>query len=276
MKQTYYLTALSVLCLVLSSTTQAGESIIFAENGQVGYKDTPKQPWSDFLVHDLDRPRPPKVEVNPAALNYAPAPKNAIVLFDGTNLDSWKPTKWIINDQKNLQCVGGGINTKQEFGDFQLHLEFRSPKDFKGPWGNTGNNGVIIFSNVEIQIFDNYTVDSYADGLCGAIYGQFPPLVNACLPPGTWQTYDIFFRAPKYDENKKMTESARVSILFNGQLVQDNSIIYGGTRHGGLPTPFNGRKTGTIGFSGHGCPVEFRNVWVIPHETPAAPVCEGY
>lgn len=264
------------LALFVTATFAVAVSLLYAEGfifeeGRIGYDNTPKQPWSEYRIHDADRPRPVKVTPDPASVHFTPAPKNATVLFDGSNLDQWQPTNWVINKDKNLECTGGNIMTKEEYGDFQLHLEYRSPANFKGDWGNQGNNGVLIFDTVEIQIFDNYTVNSYSDGLCGSVYGQFPPLVNACLPPGNWQTYDIFFRAPKYDAKGKMTEQARVTVLLNGQMVQCNTAIYGGTGHASMPTSFNGRKTGHIGFGGHGCPVEFRNIWVIPAQTAPSP-----
>lgn len=254
--------SLFLSCTLCSAVFCLAEGLIFAEDGRVGYEENPKQWWSEYVVHDIRRPIPKKVQVAPESLKYAVAPPDAKVLFDGTNLDAWRPTEWKITDDGLLECTSGAVTTKEEFGDFQLHLEFRSPENFEGPWGNRGNNGVLIFGNVEIQIFDNYTQNSYPDGLCGAVYGQNPPLVNACLPPGTWQTYDICFKAPTYDDAGKELEPARVTILFNGVLVQNSTIVYGGTGHATLPTPFNGRKTGTISFSGHGCPVQFRNVWI--------------
>jgi len=254
--------ALLFACLMSFSTANAGE-LIFAEDGSVGYKENPKQWWSEYVVHDIRRPIPERVTVDPADLDFAPAPPDAKILFDGTNLDQWRPTSWKITEDGLLECVSGAVTTKEEFGDFQLHLEFRAPEDLqKYSWGNRGNNGVIIFGSVEIQIFDNYSQNTYPDGWCGSVYGQTPPLVNACLPPGNWQTYDIFFKAPKYDENGKEIEPARVTIMLNGVMVQNSTVIYGGTGHGTLPSSFNGRKTGPIGFSGHGCPVQFRNVWI--------------
>ena len=199
------------LALFVTAAFAAAISLVYAEGfindgDRVGYDNTPQQPWSEYRVHDVNRPAPVKLTIDPASVQFTPAPKNATVLFDGSNLDQWQNSKWIINKDKNLECTGGNIMTKEEFGDFQLHLEYRSPANFKGSWGNQGNNGVLVFDNVELQIFDNYTVNSYSDGLCGSVYGQFPPLVNACLPPGNWQTYDIFFRAPKYDAKGKMTD----------------------------------------------------------------------
>lgn len=258
-KAFFVLLIVGVASFVCQNVQAAG--LIFAEDGRVGYEENPKQWWSEYVVHDIRRPIPEKVQVDPAKMVFPVAPPDAEVLFDGANLDQWRDTKWKIVD-KLLECTEGAIVSKKEYGDFQLHLEYRCPKDFEGPWGNRGNNGVIIFSNVEIQIFDNYSVNTYPDGLCGAVYGQTPPMVNACLPPGTWHAYDIFFRAPRYDADGKETEQARVTIMLNGVMVQDNSPVYGGTGHGTLPSPFNGRKTGTVGFSGHGCPVQFRNVWI--------------
>lgn len=262
MKKTIFvLSFFSFGILMLAQIASAGE-LIFAEDGRVGYEENPKQWWSEYVVHDIRRPIPEKVQVNPESLNYAPAPPDAKILFDGTNLDQWRETKWKVTEDGLLECTTGAVTTKEEFGDFQLHLEFRAPKDFEGPWGNRGNNGVVIFGGVEIQIFDNYSQNSYPDGLCGSVYGQTPPLVNACLPPGTWQTYDIFFKAPVWGEDGKEIEPARVTVLLNGVMVQNSTVIYGGTGHSTLPRPFNGRTKGTLSFSGHGCPVQFRNVWI--------------
>ena len=266
MKRTFLsILAFTASTLFLASALHAA-GLIFADDGRVGYEENPKQWWSEYVVHDIRRPIPKKVEVDPANIKFLPPPPDAKVLFDGKNLDQWLPTKWIVTEDGLLECTEGPVTTKDEFGDFQLHLEFKSPKDFEGPWGNCGNNGVLIFDNVEIQIFDNCTRNTYPDGWCGSVYGQNPPLVNACIPVGNWNTYDIFFKAPTWTEDGKEKEPARVTIMLNGVMIQNSTVIYGGTGHGTLPVPFNGRTKGHISFSGHGCPVQFRNVWIRAEE----------
>ena len=138
-------------------------------SGVYGYKDTPKLPWCEWLVHDPDRPAPPKlVPGKPVA--STPAPADAIVLFDGTDLSEWTESDWQLADGLLVAKNGKSPATKQSFGNFQLHLEFRMPKDFKGPWHNQGNNGVMLHGLYEIQIFDSFNEPLYPDGQCASIY----------------------------------------------------------------------------------------------------------
>ena len=228
------------------------------ENESYGYSDSPKQPWSEFRVHDPSRPIPKKI--NPTPPTYFPAPpSDAIVLFDGTNLDAWQQTKWKLVDGV-VECTEGAFATKEKFGAFQLHLEWLSPANFEGPWGNQGNNGVSLLGAYEIQIFDSYKINNYPDGACGSVYGQTPPLVNACTPAGNWQTYDIFFTPAKF-EGDTLIAPPRVTILQNGIMVQNNQEIYGSTSHFNLPGKHPQGK-GPIVLSGHGCHVRFRNIWI--------------
>ncbi len=230
-------------------------------NESYGYSDSPQQPWSQYRVHDPSRPIPKKVKVNPIT-EFPKAPADAIILFDGTNLDAWKPTEWKLVDG-TVECVSGKLSTKKEFGAFQLHLEWKSPANFEGPWGNQGNNGVLVHDCYEIQIFDSNKINNYPDGACGAIYGQTPPLVNACLPAGNWQSYDIFFNPAIFKEGK-LAQKPRITIMQNGIIIQNNQDIYGTTGHFNLPGAFSTKTTGPISFSGHGCPVQFRNIWIRP------------
>ena len=231
------------------------------KDGCYGYSDSPKQPWSQYRVHDPNRPNPKKVDVKPLSV-FPAAPADAIVLFDGKNLDAWLPTQWKLVDG-TVECVTGKLATKQKFGAFQLHLEWKCPANFEGPWGNQGNNGVLLQGVYEIQIFDSNKINNYPDGSCGSIYGQYPPLVNACLPAGTWQSYDIFF-TPAVWEGDKVVQKPRVTILQNGILVQNNQDIEGTTTHFNLPGAFQKENRGPIAFGGHGCPVRFRNIWIRP------------
>ena len=258
----FLLSAAAFCCGAVLNTYAAGTLVEPKDkDGCYGYSDSPQQPWSEYRVHDPNRPKPPKIDVKPLTVFPAP-PADAIVLFDGTNLDAWEPTKWKLVDG-TAECVTGPLTTKQKFGAFQLHLEWKSPANFDGPWGNQGNNGVLLQGVYEIQVFDSDKVNNYPDGSCGAIYGQTPPLVNACLPAGNWQSYDIFF-TPAVWEGENVVQKPRVTILQNGILIQNNQDIQGRTGHFNLPGPIPKENRGPISFGGHGCPVRFRNVWIRP------------
>ena len=201
-------------------------------SGVYGYKDTPKLPWCNYLVHDPDRPAPPRV--NPgAAPAPAPVPSDAVVLFDGKDLSQWQPSDWKVEDGC-IEAVSGELTSKRSFGNCQIHLEWMDPANFQGPWYNQGNNGVFLMGLYEIQIFDSWNEKIYPDGQAAAIYGQTPPLVNASRPPGQWQSYDIFFTAPVF-EGDKLVQPARVTMLHNGVLVHLNDEIHGETGHRILP-----------------------------------------
>ena len=246
---------------VLDSACAAEAKLIFATNGSgvYGYKDTPKLPWCGYLVHDPDRPAPARVSPAPA-LPSTPAPADALVLFDGKDVSAWRSNSWRVVDG-TLETAGEiAPRTKEKFGSFQLHLEWQSPANFKGPWDNQGNSGVLIHGLYEIQIFDSFTEKWAPDGQCAAIYAQTPPLVNACRPPGEWQSYDLAFTAPELAEGKEV-QPARITLFHNGVLVQANQEIYGGTGHRVLPRAVTVSE-GPLGFAGHGCPVRFRNIWL--------------
>jgi hypothetical protein len=231
-------------------------------SGYFGYKDTPKLPWCEWLVHDPDRPAPKRVEPGPAG-PPVPPPADALVLFSGTDAAAWQPLKdWKIEDG-HLVAGNGKLTTREEFGDVQLHLEWLAPANFNGPWSDQGNNGVYLMGLYEIQIFDSYTLKIYPDGACGAIYGQTPPLVEATRPPGQWQTYDIVFFAPRF-VGDELVQPARVSVFLNGILVQHNEEIRGETRHRALPAYTRKVSVGPLALGGHGCPIRFRNIWLRP------------
>ena len=196
------------------------------EKHPTGYTDTPYLPGGKWRVHDDARPRPEVVTPGETA---ASAPSDAIILFDGRNLDEWvmakdnSPADWIIKEGQlevppKGQGVGGYMRTKREFRDVQLHIEWASPKEVVGKSQGRGNSGVFFLGGYEVQVLDSYDNKSYADGQASAIYGYKPPLVNACRPPGEWQTYDIIFEAPKWDAEGNLLKQAHVTVLHNGIL----------------------------------------------------------
>ena len=247
----------------LGRLAASGADLVQAKDGSgnFGYKDTPKLPWCEYLVHDPDRPAPKRVDPGPAQPS-APAPKDAVVLFDGKDLSKWRPNKCKVVDGC-IEAGSGNLASVEEFGNCQIHLEWQAPANFKGPWYNQGNNGVFLMGLYEIQIFDSFNVKIYPDGQAAAIYGQTPPLVNVTRPPGEWQTYDIIFTAPVF-EGEKLVKSARVTMFFNGVLVHLNEEIHGETGHRIVPAYNKKVGKGPLVFSGHDCPVRFRNVWVRP------------
>jgi hypothetical protein len=252
----------SAVLLFFSPVLQA-EELVHAKDGSgvYGYKHTPKLPWTDYLVHDPDRPAPPRIDPGPA-LEPAPPPSDAIVLFDGTDLSKWKPGDWQLIDG-SLVAGSGTLSTKDNFGNFQLHLEWMAPENFEGPWYDRGNNGVMLMGLYEIQIFDSYNEKLYPDGQAAAVYAQTPPLVNVCRPPGQWQTFDITFFAPEF-AGDELVKPARITMFHNGVLVHLNQEIYGETRHLALPEYRRKVSRGPLGLAAHNCPVRFRNIWLRP------------
>ena len=234
----------------------------------LGYTDTPMLPSGKWHVHDPNRPAPPVVTPAATFSHGAPAPSDAIVLFDGTDLSKWEGDKgaapWIIKeDYMEVKPHSGYIHTKEKFGDFQLHLEWAEPKKVEGDSQERGNSGVFLQGVYEVQILDCYNNPTYADGACAALYGQSPPMANAYKKPDQWQTYDIIFQAPRFDSDHKVIRPAIVTVLQNGVLVQNHQALLGPTGHRtlgkyGKDTP----ETGPIALQDHGNPLRFRNIWI--------------
>jgi len=249
--------------LAAGSGSLPAADLVYARDGSgtFGYKDTPKLPWCEWLVHDPDRPAPPRLDPGPA-LPPAPAPTDATVLFNGKDLDAWAPSKWKL-EHGELIAGAGNLSSKASFGDCQIRLEWMAPPDFKGPWYDQGNNGVMLMGLYEIQIFDSFNERLYPDGQAAAIYGQTPPRVNVTRPPGEWQTFDILFTAPAFDGDR-LVRPAAVSMLHNGVVVHLNEVIHGETGHRIIPEYKTKASHAPLVLSGHGCPVRFRNIWVRP------------
>ena len=220
-----------------------------------------------WRAHDLNRPTPPVVDTGLQELTVPP-PSDAMVLFDGKDLKHWQSengeeSRWQIVEGVLESVRGAGqIVTKQAFGDCQIHLEWSSPVKVQGSGQGRGNSGVFLRGKYEIQILDSFENPTYADGSAGSVYGQYPPLVNASRPPGVWQSYDIIFRAPRFDDQGKRTEQATVTVLHNGVLIQNHSKIIGPTNWIQFDEDRHGQTTGPIKLQDHGNPVRFRNIWV--------------
>ena len=229
------------------------------------------QAAKDYSIHDRTRPLPPVVTPGDSCVQQTPAkpPSDAVVLFDGKDLSAWKsqkdgsPAPWKVENGYFEVAKGtGGIETRKGFGDCQLHIEWMAPAPAVGQDQDRGNSGVFLMGVYEVQVLDSFQSVTYADGQAGALYGQFPPLVNACRPPGQWQTYDIVFDAPRFDKDGKVTRPGRVTVLHNGVVVQHASQLMGPTAHKARP-PYKAHADKLpIGLQDHSHPVRFRNVWV--------------
>lgn len=221
----------------------------------------------DWPIHSRDRPQPPIVDPGAGALPL-PAPKDAIILFDGTDLLKWvhpngSAAKWIVRDGYfEVQPRSGNLMTRDSFGDVQLHVEWASPDPARGTDQDRGNSGVYLMSKYELQVLDSYANQTYADGQAGALYGQFPPLVNASRPPGVWQSYDIVFHGPRFDSSGRLLRPATMTVFHNGVLVQDHVTLTGPTGHYARP-PYEAHPGELpILLQDHSHPVRFRNIWL--------------
>jgi hypothetical protein len=236
--------------------------------GQLGYDDTPMQPNGRWHIHDGKRPQP-KV-VAPAAKNAepVPAPPDATILIGARDdLGAWQmtdgsPATWAMKAGV-VETGKGIIRTKAEFTDFQLHVEFATPTVVKGDGQGRGNSGVFLLGKFEIQVLDSYNNPTYPDGQAAAMYGQYPPLVNASRPPGEWQTYDIVFTAPRFAQGR-LEKPAIVTVLHNGVVVHNADAFWGPTAHRKIDPYTPDTAKGPIALQDHGNPVRYRNVWIRP------------
>jgi hypothetical protein len=242
------------------TTIQVTAMIAMAAVGSVAIGVSQK--WE---VHDPKRPMAPVV--TPGA-NYGDPPSDAIVLFDGKDLSHFVhveggPAKWKVENGYVQVTKTGSIRTKEGFGDIQLHIEWMSPDPPQGASQKRGNSGIFLMGKYEVQVLDSYNSPTYADGQAASLYGQHPPLVNACRPPGQWQTYDIIFRAPVFDGDK-VVRPARATVIHNGVVVQDAAEFTGPTGHKRRPVyethpaelPF------TLQDHNDDQPLRYRNIWV--------------
>jgi hypothetical protein len=237
------------------------------ENEHLGYSDTPSLPDSGYKVHDGTRPQPPLVTPG----SHCNAPNDATVLFDGSNLDLWEsvkeagPATWKLMDDGSVGVVPGtgNIRTKESYGNVQLHLEFRCPPEIKGEGQGRGNSGVFLMGLYEVQVLDSYMNPTYADGTVGGLYGQCPPLVNAIREPGAWNSYEILWECPVFEE-ASLAKPARVTVLLNGVVIHHAKTLLGPTAHKVLSPTEPHDPTGPLMLQDHGDLVRFRNIWIRP------------
>jgi hypothetical protein len=225
---------------------------------------------------EVYQPVPPLVI--PGEQDAAP-PSDAVVLFDGKDLGAWvktsdkTPAEWIVSGGVlTVNKASGNIETRQAFGDYQLHLEWKIPEKINGAGQLRGNSGVFLASTgpgdagYELQILDSYRNETYVNGQAGSIYKQSPPLANAARPPGQWQSYDVIWHAPVFTADGAVQRPASVTVLHNGLLVQDNYVLVGETRYIGKPA-YKAHGPSPIKLQSHGdlsAPISFRNIWVRP------------
>lgn len=268
------MTMLSVRIIATAALVACFALAYVAQTQRDGYRDTPILPGQKWHVNDSDRPYPR--EVMPGA-TFAEPPSDAIVLYkNGGDLSQWIQTddgtehgkphapKWTLHDSYfEINHGTGYLYTKEKFGDCQLHVEWEEPEDISGFGQERGNSGVFLMSKYEIQVLDSYRAPTYADGQAGAMYGQWPPLVNPMRKPGQWQSYDVVFEAPRFDGDK-LVKPAYITVFFNGVLIHNHLKLNGPTGHRVI-TPYEpGPPEERLALQDHESsrPVRFRNIWI--------------
>ncbi len=273
MKNSFILSAFLCIALLFSCNEQMKEEV-----------KTPMAKVEDAVIihEEYTAPEPttpeeteyyePKVPVVGPATN-GNIPSDAIVLFDGSSLDGWvhtednSPAKWHLNKDGSMTVADktGNIQTKQKFGDIQLHIEWKSPLPVQRDGQNRGNSGIFLDGIYEIQVLDNNNNDTYVNGQVGAIYKQGPPLAMASVPTGEWNVYDIIYHAPKFNAEGGKIKSGTVTVLHNGVLIQDHTEIKGTTPYVGWPkNPPHGKGPLMLQDHGDDSRVSYRNIWVRP------------
>lgn len=239
-----------------------------------GYSDTPVLPGQKWRVHDIDRPKPAVITPGTESSQERPGlpPSDAIVLFNGKDLAQWgalkrgaselSPAGWKV-ENGHLEIVpgSGAIQTREKFGDVQIHLEWAAPTTLSGDSQWRANSGVLIMGLYEVQVLDCYNNPTYADGQAASIYGQWPPLVNACRKPGEWQVYDIVFEAPRFDGGK-LVKPAYETIFHNGVLMHNRKEVIGRMAHRVVGTYAPHDAELPLALQDHDVPVRYRNIWI--------------
>ncbi len=262
---------LLIVAYIISGIFLLGPAQSAQHDSGLGYEDTPMLPGGKWHVHDAKRPQPAKVTAGTYSSQERAGlpPSDAEVLFDGKDLAQWKnaqggPANWTVRDgYLEVAPKTGDIYTREEFGDIQLHVEWRTPAPLKP--GNVwqGNSGVFLFGVYELQVFESSRNLIYANGQAGAIYGQYPPLVNPSRDPGEWQVYDIIFNPARFKDGKLETP-AYITAFQNGVVIQNHTAIMGETGHRIFPRYTDRGSQGPIRLQDHDDFVRYRNIWVRP------------
>jgi len=227
-----------------------------------------------FMITNTDGQKPEETEdwsrkpavVTPGKGNQPPS--DAIILYGGAgDINQWEhvdggPAAWKANEALTVVPKAGSIRTKKRFGDVQLHVEWRSPEVVEGKGQGRGNSGIFLMGLYELQVLDSYENETYYNGQAGSIYKQHIPLVNACLPPGQWQSYDIFFTAPRFNENGSLDTPAYITVVHNGVLIQNHVEIKGSTAFIGKPEYKEHADKLPLMLQDHSNPVSYRNIWI--------------
>jgi hypothetical protein len=265
-----------IATLVLASTLVVAQT----PGANLGYIDTPMLPRLPYRVHDPSRPHPAVVIPGTQA---GAAPSDATVLFSGTDLSQWTTTKqpasaeaaagkpWKVeNGYVEVVPNAGDIRTKEKFGDVQLHVEWAAPAVVRGSSQDRGNSGIFLQGRYEVQVLDSFENPTYADGQAGAIYGQWPPLVNPVRKPGEWQAYDIVFEAPRFDGDA-VIRPAYLTVFLNGVLLHHHREVMGRTVHRALASYASQPAEDSLVLQDHQQPVRYRNIWIRrlgPYDKP--------
>jgi hypothetical protein len=239
-----------------------------ASGAIIGFTNLAEIPGTPWRIHDAARPHPRVV--TPGGAPGAP-PADAIVLFDGKDLSKWGQmqngqlvdSKWPVRDGYFETGAGSGsMVTRDKFGDVQLHIEFATPSPGRGASQDRGNSGVIFMGRYEIQVLDSFENVTYADGQAAAIYGEYPPLVNAARKPGEWQTYDIIFEAPKFN-GTLLVSPAYATVMWNGVIVHNRRALTGPTSPTRTVHAYVAHDAELpLTLQDHAHPVHYRNVWI--------------
>ncbi|WP_139957893.1 3-keto-disaccharide hydrolase [Flavicella sediminum] len=244
-------------------------AFIVNSNAQNKHSSTPPEVSPMPMKPQMTEIWNPEVPVITPAKKLGDAPSDAIILFDGSNLDQWvgknnSPAAWKIVDGDHMEVLpgSGAIKTKLKFGDCQLHIEFSAPDVVFGESQGRGNSGVFLQGRYELQVLDSYNNRTYRNGQAGAIYKDHAPLVNAMRSPSEWNSYDIIYTAPRFKANGNLDYPARITVLHNGVLIQNNVTINGLTKYIGLHHYPKGHGEDSISLQDHGNKTQFRNIWI--------------
>jgi len=239
--------------------------------GQENFPNTPPETSPMPMKPEMTEIWEPEVRVVTPARILGNAPSDAIILFDGQDFDQWvsandslRPASWKVVNDNYMEVVpgSGDIQTKMKFGDCQLHIEFSAPDQIEFSGQGRGNSGVFFQNRYELQVLDSYENRTYRNGQAGSVYKDHAPLVNAMKSPAEWNTYDVVYTAPRFTAEGNLHEPARITVLHNGVLIQNNVTINGLTLYIGLHNYPSAHTDDVLSLQDHGVKTQFRNIWI--------------